>query len=209
LPRPDLHKDLMMIFYGEPEEPEPSTVPYREERERVALLLRTSDITVCPHSVLDPPQHRALNRLIKRCPGPWASGQPLPPDANLYCALCGNEVVGYMAYKVRISPYRAWKMWDDEMGCPTFVVLRIAVLPFWRRKGAGRKMVEVGEAKYAAPNPELFPGAEPTIRTVTQVPRDCIEGRLFFGALGYGVMNGWFPGPYLMERTHTFTIRRH
>lgn len=142
-----------------------------------------------------PTELAAIDRLIATCPGPWLAEERLPLDAQVMSVTCNYySVLGYMAYRVR----------EEKMESPTVTILRIAVLPAWRQKGAGRFLVNEFERLFFRFDPERHGHWAPTIRAVTMVPKHCIEGRLFFGSLGFRVVSGWGDGhSYCLERTHT------
>jgi hypothetical protein len=139
---------------------------------------------------------RDLAKLIETCPGPWPADEPLPSDAEVMGAIWNRSMVGYIVYR------------RDEVECPTTTIFRVAVLPGWQRKGAGRFLVHWMERSYFPylSEPEVRGRWEPTVRAVTRVPKTCIKGRLFFGSLGFRVLPGWGTSDtYALERTRTLS----
>lgn len=140
-------------------------------------------------------ERRPLDKLIEVGPGPWPTDEPLPPDVEVMGATWkSNHLVGYIAYRRQ-----------EGLECSTATILRIAVLPAWQRKGVGWFLVHRMERQHFPylGDPEAF-GWEPTVRTIAQVPKTCIKGRLFFASLGFRVLPAWGSrDDYALERTRT------
>lgn len=180
---------------------ESGALPRQERWDRAFAAPRQwLSFGVCHRSTLHAAQQDILDRLIEQCPGPWAPGEPLPPEVKVWCATYEGEVVGYMAYMAPDLLETTW-LWDSAAGCRPSRSCGSRCCPAGARwEPDARWWTRSRRSTRRSSNPT---SSRPMSRSSAR-SHGCRDpaprARRFFLALGYRVLSG-NSDPHCLERT--------